>query len=1235
MWVGIVLGLLIGAASGSLPAALIMAIIGGAVGRVASQSLAKEAAGDSAKPADAESGLEALQEQVRQANRRIDQLEIRLREAGIISEPAAGPQTAPDVLTAAEAVAEEPPPEVLLAEDADLSRQAPAVAAETASPPGTEPLSAAMPLEVTGTPVVYSAQEEAERAEAASPTPPESEAAHRPAWDSYDSRSTEPPAPAIPAWLSEFTARWITGGNPLVKIGVLILFLGLAFLLRYVAEHTTVPVELRYAGVAAAGIALLLAGWRWRSREDNYGLILQGAGIGVLYLTTVAGMKLHPLIPPEGGFAILTGVAIFAVLLAILQDALALAVAASLGGFAAPVLASTGSEHHLGFFAYLTVLNLAIAAIAWFKAWRLLNLIGFFCTAFLAGSWGVKYYEPALFKLAEPFLLALFVVYVLIAFLFARRTLADAPEVPEVSFEEHVQQAAPQVSYVDASLVFGVPISIFSMQYQMVRSFENGPAFSALGFGLAYIFLAYILFRRTGMRYALLSETMVALAVIFGSLSIPLGLENKWTAAGWAIEAAGVYWVGIRQQKVHARLFALLLLSGSAAYFLRDLNWGGEASVLSGSWLGSLMLSLSIWWCYGLIRRAPEGHLHGFEQYLRPLLVASGCLFAALMPFLLLQMNWASTALAILGALAAVAARPVAERHLIGWGCAYQLLAGGLYLESLQPADGGAVLANGWNGVLTAGVIGVALLTAAWGALRQRDGEDGQTEGPRGLAALVLLGGLAFINLAPLFVLPWRFAAMVWPVTGVATLWWAIRSRQWAALAFALGLQLFAGVVSLGNHLSRLGGMSAPVDAKPFLHSGFLSPLLIGLAAFVAARLLHRREAGRLTIALGWGALAWSTVWWAFAWEAELNRLLLPETAAPCLIGVTVITAGLWGMLARFSAWRQLGQATAAYLPVLAMLLAYEMEAGAWHPSAGWNALVWPAALLMHGLLLRGQKGWLAPELQGVVHAAGVWLFVVIAALEVHWHLAGWGGQDSAWAMLGWLLAPLAYLWAISSGAVRGIWPVREFRDSYAVAAALPVVVFLFGWTWANNLTGDGAAPLPYVPLLNPVETGQIAVLLGTALWWRSLHEHRAFRESGAVLAAVLGATALAVISSTVARACHLWGGVPWEPSALQNSMLVQSSLSIVWGTIAIGLMIFANRSGVRWVWIAGAALIALVIGKLFLVELAAHGSVERIISFIGVGLLLLLVGYFAPLPPRQPAEAGDAPDQQVSSEAQ
>ena len=115
---------------------------------------------------------------------------------------------------------------------------------------------------------------------------------------------------------------------------------------------------------------------------------------------------------------------------------------------------------------------------------------------------------------------------------------------------------------------------------------------------------------------------------------------------------------------------------------------------------------------------------------------------------------------------------------------------------------------------------------------------------------------------------------MVWPVTGIATLWWAMRSGQRGALGFALVLQLVAGAVSVGSHTPFLGGIYTPPNAGAFMHSGFWNPLLIGIAAFVAAWLLQRREASRASQALGWAALSWSAAWWAFAWSAELDRLL-------------------------------------------------------------------------------------------------------------------------------------------------------------------------------------------------------------------------------------------------------------------------------------------------------------------------------------------------------------------------
>src|SRR4029077_15644139 len=75
------------------------------------------------------------------------------------------------------------------------------------------------------------------------------------------------------------------GVNALVRFGVIVLFFGVAFLLKYASEHIYVPIEMRLIGWAFGAIVLLGIGWRLRLSRPCYGLIMQGGGIGVLYLT--------------------------------------------------------------------------------------------------------------------------------------------------------------------------------------------------------------------------------------------------------------------------------------------------------------------------------------------------------------------------------------------------------------------------------------------------------------------------------------------------------------------------------------------------------------------------------------------------------------------------------------------------------------------------------------------------------------------------------------------------------------------------------------------------------------------------------------------------------------------------------------------------------------------------------------------------------------------------------------
>jgi uncharacterized membrane protein len=80
--------------------------------------------------------------------------------------------------------------------------------------------------------------------------------------------------------------------------------------------------------------------------------------------------------------------------------------------------------------------------------------------------------------------------------------------------------------------------------------------------------------------------------------------------------------------------------------------------------------------------------------------------------------------------------------------------------------------------------------------------------------------------------------------------------------------------------------------------------------------------------------------------------------------------------------------------------------------------------------------------------------------------------------------------------------------------------------------------------------------------------------------------------------------------------MIVQAAFSIFWSLLALCAMFSATRMRLRMLWLAGAGLMAVVVFKLFFIDLSNIGGIERIVSFIGVGLLMLVIGYVSPVPP-------------------
>jgi len=180
-------------------------------------------------------------------------------------------------------------------------------------------------------------------------------------------------------------------------------------------------------------------------------------------------------------------------------------------------------------------------------------------------------------------------------------------------------------------------------------------------------------------------------------------------------------------------------------------------------------------------------------------------------------------------------------------------------------------------------------------------------------------------------------------------------------------------------------------------------------------------------------------------------------------------------------------------------------------------------------------------------------------------------------------------------------------------------------WMLHGNFSSSGdPSPLPYLPLLNPLDLVQFAALLTLFEWFRRLRllpSAPAIFQSGEIAYVALGSSGFFWLNGVLLRTLHHWADVPFDADAMMRSMLVQAALSIFWSLLALCTMVTATRTRARLLWLTGAGLMAIVVAKLFFIDLSNVGGIERIVSFIGVGLLMLVIGYFSPVPPARLAE--------------
>ena len=338
--------------------------------------------------------------------------------------------------------------------------------------------------------------------------------------------------------------RWVGWAAVVVILFATAFFLKYAFDNRWIGELGRVSIGIAF------GIGMCLAGFRYQQKGWRiFSQILTAGGIVLLYLSNFAAFGYYHLVGQKTAFAFLVILVAEAAALSLVYSAPAIAIMALVGGFLTPLLLHSDRDQYRSFFIYLFVLD--AGALALLKHWRGLSSVAYFGTQLLFWLWYDQNYHHQKRGAVLVFQTAIFLLFLL----------------AHVARELWRRESA---TIEDALLLLVNPFVFFATIYTLLKTTHHDwMGVFAIGMALLYASAAkFLLTRSTSARREIL--LLIAVALTFVSVAIPIQLRSNWITIAWAVEGLAILWAGLEIRSVRLRAHAFTLF-GLA--FVKLLFW--------------------------------------------------------------------------------------------------------------------------------------------------------------------------------------------------------------------------------------------------------------------------------------------------------------------------------------------------------------------------------------------------------------------------------------------------------------------------------------------------------------------------------------------------------------------------------------------------------------------------------------------------------------------------------------
>ena len=260
---------------------------------------------------------------------------------------------------------------------------------------------------------------------------------------------TEPPELAATSnsiSLVDQFRTWIFQGNPVLKVAILVLIIGIVLLLRFATEHWQLSLALKLAIVASVSGAVTALGYGLQAKNRSFALALEGLGLAALFLTlffayyngVIATLGIAALC-----FAVIMSLTLY---LSLKQQSIELALMAMIIAYIAPFTLPVRNATAVELIAYYVVINLAVAVLSTLRPWKILNQIAFLVTVIVGGSYAFYQGETEERRMLTALVVVHTAIFVWLSFRFSQ-LLAKA-DLAQFKLKPAL----------DVALIFGAPI---------------------------------------------------------------------------------------------------------------------------------------------------------------------------------------------------------------------------------------------------------------------------------------------------------------------------------------------------------------------------------------------------------------------------------------------------------------------------------------------------------------------------------------------------------------------------------------------------------------------------------------------------------------------------------------------------------------------------------------------------------------------------------------------------------